>query len=302
MTASMRIGIDLGGTKISAVAMGADGSLSARQRIATPQDDYTGSIAAIVALVQQLETEAHTAKGAPVGIGMPGSISPVTDRIQNANSTWLNGTQFKEDIETALGREVRMANDANCFTLSEATDGAAAGANVVFGVIAGTGCGGGLIVGGKALAGPNRIAGEWGHIPLPWPKPNEYPGPTCWCGRSGCLEAWISGPGLARDHERETGQCLSVQDIASRAQTGDAKAQASLERHADRMARGLAVVTNLLDPDVIVLGGGLSNLSHLYDWLPDLMRPYVFADYVRPDIRRPVHGDDSGVRGAAWLW
>jgi fructokinase len=233
---------------------------------------------------------------------MPGSISPATGLVQNANSTWLNGRRFGEDLAAAIGADVRMANDANCFALSEARDGAAAGAGSVFGVIIGTGCGGGIVIDGRLVDGPRGIAGEWGHTPLPWPRPDEFPGPVCWCGRNGCLETWVSGPAVAADHARIAGARLTAEAVAAAAAGGDATASATLARHADRLARGLGVVCNMLDPEVIVLGGGLSQLAHLYEALPRLVAPHLFADHVRIDIRPPRWGDASGVRGAAWLW
>lgn len=233
---------------------------------------------------------------------MPGSLSPVTGRVQNANSTWLNGRPLDRDLAAALGRPVRLANDANCFALSEATDGAAAGAASVFGVILGTGCGGGIVVDGRLVDGPLGVGGEWGHNPLPRPSADEVPGPPCWCGRHGCMETWVSGPGLAADHARATGERQSAETIAARAETGDEVALATMARHADRLARGLAHVVNILDPAVIVLGGGLSKLGHLYRNLPGLMAPHIFADAPHVDVRPPRWGDASGVRGAARLW
>ncbi len=297
----MRIGIDLGGTKIEGVVLdGADGE-SVRLRRPTPRDDYVATIEATVGLVAALESEAG-ARQSTIGIGMPGSISPATGRVQNANSTWLNGKPFQDDISLRLSRPVRCANDANCFALSEAIDGAAAGARIVFGVILGTGCGGGVIANGKVLDGPRGITGEWGHNPLPRPTADEYPGPVCWCGRLGCMETWVSGPGFAADHARVTGQTLPAEKIVAHAGAGDRDAAATLARHASRLARGLASIINVLDPDVIVLGGGLSRLVHLYDVLPDLIAPNIFADNRSVDIRPPKHGDASGVRGAARLW
>ena len=295
-----RIGIDLGGSKIAAIALGADDKTLATHRIKAPRGDYNGTISAIAFVVEAMESELQAE--ALVGIGMPGSISPASQTVQNANSTWLNAMDFQADVESCLSRPVRLANDANCFALSEATDGAAQGAAVVFGVIIGTGCGGGVVIDGRLLTGRHRIAGEWGHTPLPWPEGDEHPGPLCWCGRRGCLETWISGTGLENDYHQATGARLPGKDIAQLAVEGKRQAQEALQRHADRLARGLAVVTNIVDPDVIVLGGGLSNMAHLYDSLPDLMVPHIFADTPRPDVRRPAHGDTSGVRGAARLW
>jgi fructokinase len=296
----MRLGIDLGGTKIEGIALDDNGNELARRRLPTPRGDYPGTLRAIVDLVAALEAAAG-ARGT-VGIGMPGAISPATGRVKNANSVWLNGQPLREDLEAALGREVRLANDANCFALSEATDGAAAGAAVVFGVIVGTGTGGGIVVGGRVLTGPNAIAGEWGHNPLPWPGREERPGPPCYCGLTGCVETFLSGPGLARDHERATGARLEAREIVARAEAGEAAASASLERYAERMARALASVINVLDPDVIVLGGGLSNVARLYTRVPALWGRWVFSDRVDTRLVPPAHGDASGVRGAAWLW
>jgi fructokinase len=282
------------------VALANDGSEEARIRIAAPKGDYDASITALIDLISELERAAGG--HGTVGVGMPGSLSPATGLVQNANSVWLNGRPLKRDLEARLGREVRLANDANCFAVSEATDGAAAGAASVMGVILGTGCGGGIVVGGALIDGPRGIGGEWGHNPLPWMQPDEYPGALCWCGRPGCLETWISGPGLAADHARITGDELTAEDVASKASAGDAKAQATLDRHADRLARGLAHVVNLIDPEVIVLGGGLSKLPHLYTTVPALMERWVLADVPHITLRPPRWGDASGVRGAAWLW
>lgn len=296
----VRLGIDVGGTKIEGLAIDRLGRERGRRRIATPRDDYAATIAAIAELVASLE-HLSGARGA-VGLGIPGSLSPATGRVQNANSTWLNGRQLQGDLETALGRPVRIANDANCFAISEATDGAAAGAACVFGVILGTGCGAGIVLQGRLIDGPRGIGGEWGHNPLPWASADEHPGSQCWCGRLGCLETWISGPGLAADHVRHTGERIEAHDVATRAVAGDNAAQAALARHADRLARGLAHVVNLLDPDVIVLGGGLSQLEHLYRDVPPLMAKWIFADQTDIALRPPHWGDASGVRGAAWLW
>jgi fructokinase len=299
--AALRFGIDLGGTKIAGVALGRDGRVAADVRVASPQGDYDATIAAIVATVAELERRAG-ATAVALGVGMPGSISPATGRVQNANSTWLNGRPFDQDLAAALARPVRCANDANCFALSEATDGAAAGAGSVFGVILGTGCGGGIVSGGRLLDGPRGIGGEWGHNPLPWATLEEVPGPRCWCGRHGCMETWVSGSGLASDHAQVTGERLDARQIAARADAGNAAAQATMARHAGRLGRGLAHVVNIIDPAVIVLGGGLSQLPHLYTQVPGLMAPYIFADSRAVDIRPPRWGDASGVRGAAWLW
>lgn len=296
----MRIGIDLGGTKIEGLALDDEGHERARQRVSTPREDYPATLAAIVALVAQLERE--TGARGSVGIGMPGAISPATGRVKNANSTWLNGRPFAEDLAARLERPVRCANDANCFALSEAVDGAGAGAGLVFGVIVGTGTGGGLALHGRVWSGANAIAGEWGHNPLPWPTALEWPGPSCYCGRTGCIETFLSGPGLERDHAAHVGEHLPASELAPRAARGDAACEQSLRRYAERMARALAAVINLLDPEVIVLGGGLSNLARLYDEVPALWSRYVFSDRVDTRLLPPRHGDASGVRGAAWLW
>jgi len=235
-------------------------------------------------------------------VGMPGSISPVTGLARNGNSTWLNGKPFAKDLSAALGLPVRTENDANCFTLSEATDGAGAGAPVVFGVILGTGCGGGVCIDGRVLAGAAGVAGEWGHNPLPWPAPHENPGPVCWCGKHGCMEEWVSGPAFARDHERITGEALTPRDIEVRAEAGDAGARASMDRLSDRLARGLSAIINVLDPHVIVLGGGVSNMGDIYTPVNALLPRYVFSDFVATKVVKNMHGDSSGVRGAAWLW
>jgi fructokinase len=336
----MRIGIDLGGTKIECAALDPDGSFIFRRRIATPRHDYDATLQAISRLVSECERE--TGRIGTVGIGHPGATSPATGLIKNANSTWLNGKPLREDLERLMGRPLRLANDANCFALSEAVpdggagDGAAAGARVVFGVILGTGTGGGLVVEGRVLTGPNAVAGEWGHNPLPWPRPEELPGPACYCGRQGCIETFLSGPGLARDFREAESHAdratvldhgtdlthplgsngipdvpgtsagadlpLDAPAVIHLALSGNAIADAALHRYFERMARALASVINLLDPDVIVLGGGMSNLERLYDEVPRRWGPWVFSDRVETPLRRAVHGDSSGVRGAAWLW
>jgi fructokinase len=298
--ASLRIGIDLGGTKIAGVVLDAGGETLVAHRAAAPRHDYAATIRAVGDMVAHLEACAG-AKGT-IGIGMPGSLSPRSGLVQNANSTWLNGRPFQRDLEAHLARPVRLANDANCFALSEAVDGAGARARSVFGVILGTGCGGGLVIDGRLVDGPRGIGGEWGHNPLPWAQAGEYPGPSCWCGRRGCMEAWVSGPGLEADHVRATGEKLTAEAIAAKAATGDAAARATLDRHAGRLARGLAAVINVFDPEVIVLGGGLSKLAHLYEVLPPLIAPRVFADAPQVTIKPPRWGDAGGVRGAAWLW
>jgi fructokinase len=294
----MRIGIDLGGTKIEGIALRGSDEV-ARMRVGTPRDDYQGTVDAIVGLVAALEQRAGSS--ATVGVGIPGTISPATGLVKNANSVWLIGKPLLADLEQRLNRTVRMANDANCFAVSEAADGAAAGAGVVFGVIVGTGTGAGIVVRGEVVAGPNGIAGEWGHNPLPWPADDERPGPPCYCGRRGCIETFLSGPGLQADYERQTGQSRPPVEIVEAAR-GDQAAGHALARYAERMARALASVINVLDPDVIVLGGGMSNIASLYDEVPRLWAPFVFSDTVVTRLVRAKHGDASGVRGAAWLW
>jgi fructokinase len=294
-----RIGIDLGGTKTEVIALDAHGSELLRRRIASPQGDYQGTLDTIVALVR--DTEARLGVRCSIGIGTPGAISPATGVLRNANSTWLNGKPLLHDLMQRLEREVRLENDANCFALSEAMDGAGAGHRVVFGVILGTGVGGGIVVDAKLLSGPNRIAGEWGHNPLPWPVPGEWPGEPCYCGRSGCIETFLSGPGFAREHRALTGISLSAEQIVEAAGQGEQCSLASVERYEQRLARALAHVINILDPDAIVLGGGLSNVSRWYETVPRLWTDWVFADRVDTLLLRNLHGDSSGVRGAAWL-
>jgi fructokinase len=304
----MRIGIDLGGTKIEGIAIAENGAETLRRRIAAPRGDYANTIAAVVGLVRQLEHELGAT--ATVGIGIPGTTSPATGLVKNANSTWLIGHPLTEDLQRALERPVRIANDANCFALSEATDGAAAGAEVVFGVIIGTGTGGGIVVRQQVLVGANAIAGEWGHNPLPAPRGDESPGPACYCGRRGCIETFLSGPGLARDYATCAEDDRKVpcevhhdaEQIAALAADGDARADAAIARYEERMARALASVINVLDPDVIVLGGGLSNIDRLYTSVRRLWLPHIFSDHVTTRLVRAKHGDASGVRGAAWLW
>ncbi len=293
------LGIDLGGTKIELIALDDQGRERLRRRVATPQGDYDATIEAVAGLVEAAERELGPA--ASLGIGTPGAISPATGRMKNSNSVCLNGQPLQRDLEARLARVIAIANDANCFALSEAADGAAAGAGVVFGVIVGTGCGAGIVVAGQALVGCNAIAGEWGHNPLPWPEAGELPGPACYCGRSGCLETWLSGPGLARDHALATGESRTPPAIVAGATAGDAACSATLARYEARLARGLAHVINILDPDVIVLGGGLSNVARLYERVPALWARYVFSDAVATRLVPPRHGDSSGVRGAAWL-
>tara|TARA_R110002124_G_scaffold143637_1_gene308443 strand:+ start:6886 stop:7800 length:915 start_codon:yes stop_codon:yes gene_type:complete len=296
----MRAGIDLGGTKIEGLVLDRAGSVAARRRIPAPQGDYRATVAAVRGLIDDLEAAAGTVTH--VGVGIPGTLSPATGLIKNANSTWLIGQPFDRDLKDALGRPVRLANDANCFAVSEAADGAAEGAEMVFGVILGTGVGGGIALNGRPVAGRNAIAGEWGHNPLPWPQDDERPGPGCYCGLSGCIETFLSGPALARDHLAATGEDLAPPAIAARAAAGNGGAEASLARYEKRLARALATVVNILDPDVIVLGGGLSNLGRLYANVPRLWGQWVFSDDVTTRLVPPRHGDASGVRGAAWLW
>jgi fructokinase len=300
MSARFRIGIDLGGTKIEGAAIDACGSVRFRHRVATPSRDYRGTVDAIIALIRMIEQEIGTT--APVGIGIPGAVSPATGLIKNANSTWLIGRPLRRDIESALRRPTRLANDANCFALSEATDGAGAAMETVFGVILGTGVGGGIAIRRQILVGANAIAGEWGHNPMPSPTADEVPGPPCWCGRSGCLETFLSGPALAGDHHRHYRQTLSAPEIAEAAAAGDPECGATLERYMDRLARGLASVINVVDPNVIVLGGGVSSISAIYEQVPRLWARYIFSDRVATPLLPPAHGASSGVRGAAWLW
>ena len=296
----LRIGIDLGGTKIEVIALGAAGQELARHRVPTPQGDYAATLAAVVGLVERVERE--TGRRGTVGVGTPGALSRVSGLIKNANSTCLIGEPLKDDLQALLGREVRVANDANCFALSEAVDGAGRGAQVVFGVILGTGVGAGIVVNGRALDGANGIAGEWGHNPLPLPAGDDLPLPACYCGRAGCIETYLSGPGLAMDHARCSGELARPEGIVAGAAEGDPACEASLARYEHRLARALAGVINILDPDVIVLGGGLSNVERLYETVPSLWRPHVFSDHVATRLVQARHGDSSGVRGAAWLW
>lgn len=300
----MRIGVDLGGTKIEAIALSAAGEELHRRRVSTPRD-YASCVAAIVDLVTAVEQE--VGERGTVGIGIPGTIVPRSGCVKNANSVWLNGQPLGEDLERRLGRPVRVMNDANCFALSEATDGAAAGAHVVFGVILGTGVGGGVVVDGRCLDGANLIAGEWGHNPLPWATPDEYPGPSCYCGKCGCIEAWLSGPGFEADHRERAGVEMRAPDIVRAASEGDAAAGASLSRYKDRLGRALASLVNVLDPDVIVLGGGMSNVAGLPEAACAALPRYILAtgaesDPIATRVVRARYGDSSGVRGAAWLW
>jgi fructokinase len=300
MSATFRIGVDLGGTKIEAAALDHAGDVRLRRRIATPTGDYAATIAAIKSLVDAIERE--LGGRTTVGIGIPGTIVAATGLVKNANSTWLIGQPLARDVDRALGRPVRFANDANCFVLSEAVDGAAAGCACVFGVILGTGVGGGVVIDGRIVVGANAIAGEWGHNPLPAPQADELPGPLCYCGRRGCIETFLSGPGIAADHFRHCGRALAGPEIAVGASAGDADCQASLYRYAERLARALAVVINILDPDAIVLGGGLSRLAFLYEEVPRRWERHILSNSIVTRLLPPRHGDSSGVRGAAWLW
>ncbi len=295
-----RIGIDLGGTKTEIIVLDAQGRTCLQRRVATPRNDYHATLDCIHRLVREAEAQLHCR--ASVGIGTPGALSRQTGRIKNANSTWLNDRPLREDLEDRLQRPVRLANDANCFALSEATDGAAAGASLVFGVIIGTGTGAGIVANGRLLTGVNAIAGEWGHNPLPWPDAHELPGPACYCGRHGCLETYLSGPGLAAEHRAVTGDSLDSRQIVAAAAAGDVACEQTLQRYEHRLARGLAHVINILDPEVIVLGGGLSQVSRWYHNVPRLWQDYIFSDRVDTHLVPPRHGDASGVRGAAWLW
>ncbi|MFN7915371.1 MAG: ROK family protein [Vicinamibacterales bacterium] len=295
----MRIGIDLGGTKIEALALADDGSELRRQRVSTPRGDYAATLETIRLLVDGIEQQFGRAES--VGIGHPGATSHATGLMKNANSTWLNGQPFANDIEAVLARPVHCANDADCFALSEATDGAAAGAPLVFGVIVGTGTGAGIVHHGRLLSGANAIAGEWGHNPMPWPAADEWPGPACYCGRSGCIETFLSGPGLSLDMQRRGGRACTAAEIVAAAEQGDTVAGAALETYVDRMARALASVINVVDPHVIVLGGGMSNIARLYTEVPERWGRHVFSDRVVTRLVPPKHGDSSGVRGAAWL-
>jgi fructokinase len=300
-----RLGIDLGGTKIEGIALGPSGEERARRRVPTPRHDYDGTVRAVVELARGLETAAE-GEAPALGVGIPGSLSPETGRVRNANSVWLNGRDFAADLAEAFGRPVRVANDANCFALSEATDGAGAGATAVFGVITGTGVGGGVTVRGRVLVGRNGIAGEWGHTPLPNPTDAERPGPLCWCGRRGCVETWCAGPALSREYAAAVGagegQAPDAEGIGELALAGDPDAEACIAALIERLGRSLAGVVNVLDPDVVVLGGGLSHLPGMVDGLAAAARPHIFSDVVDTAIRLNRHGDSSGVRGAAWLW
>lgn len=296
----IRIGIDLGGTKIEAIALANDGTIRVRRRVPAPRGDYRATVTALRDLVQAVESEVGTT--GPVGVGIPGTISPATGLIKNANSVWLIGHPLDRDLVEATGRPVRLANDANCFALSEASDGAGAGHGVVFGAILGTGCGSGIVVDGRIVSGPNSIAGEWGHNPLPWPQGDELPGPKCYCGKFGCQETYMAGTGLERDFREQTGRDLKGADIVAAASSGDMQAEAALQRYEHRLARGLAAIINVIDPDIVVLGGGMSNQDRLYRNVPKLWGAFVFSDTVVTPLVKNRHGDSSGVRGAAWLW
>jgi len=296
----MLIGIDLGGTKIEGIALSADGEELFRERMPTPAGEYQATLQVISELVSHIESTLNE-KGS-VGICTPGAISPATGLLKNSNSVCMNAKPVYEDLSRVLNRDIRIANDANCFALSEATDGAAAGEDVVFGVIVGTGTGAGVVVKGHVLDGPNAIAGEWGHNPLPWPRDSERPGPVCYCGKHGCIETWLSGPGMSRDYLDLSGQTLGAEQIVALTGEGEEAAELCLQRYEDRMARSLAHVINILDPDVIVLGGGMGNIGRLYINVPRLWGQYVFSDQVDTKLVAPKHGDSSGVRGAAWLW
>ena len=296
----MRIGIDLGGTKIEAIALDDDGTILARRRVATPEGDYDATLEAIAGLLELVQDE--TGQRGSIGVATPGALAPGTGLIKNSNSHWLIDMPLAEDLQRRLGRPVRLANDADCFALSEAVDGAGAGAYSAFGVILGTGVGGGVVIDGRLLKGPNAIAGEWGHNPLPWPEDAERPGPPCYCGLQGCIETFLSGPALARDHAAMAGGDKRGQEVSDAAAAGDALCNATLARYEKRLAKALASVINLIDPDVIVLGGGLSNIERLYANVQKLWGMYVFSNEVRTRLVRAQHGDSSGVRGASWLW
>ncbi len=299
-TPAFRLGVDLGGTKIEIIALDASGEVCLRHRVDTPRGDYPATLESIAGLVRFAEQQLGCT--ASLGICTPGAVSPATGLLKNSNSVCLNGKPLLQDLQRSLQRDVRIANDADCFVLSEATDGCAAGAASVFGVIVGTGTGGGLFINGQLLAGPNAIAGEWGHNPLPWPMQSELPGADCYCGKRGCIETWLSGPGMQRDYQRVTGKALTSDVIAALDKQGDVAAAACLDRYVDRMARALASIINIVDPEVITLGGGIGNIDRLYTDVPDRWGRYVFSDRVGTRLERPVFGDSSGVRGAAWLW
>jgi fructokinase len=296
----MRLGVDLGGTKIEILALNDKGEELLCKRVATPKDDYPATLQSISELVHSTETE--LGESGTVGIGTPGALSPASGLLRNCNSTWLNNQPFKQDMEALLGREIRMSNDANCFALSEATDGAGDDAKTVFGVIIGTGCGGGIVVNNKLVDGPNAVGGEWGHISLPWPQDGELQSTQCWCGKHGCIETFLSGTGLADDYEREFGCRIVAPEIVQAANGGDEKAETIVRRYEFRLAKSLALIINIIDPDVIVLGGGMSNVERLYKNVPAIWPDYVFSDTVLTRLVAPRFGDSSGVRGAAWLW
>jgi fructokinase len=296
----IRIGVDFGGTKIEAAALDEAGRYVARLRKPNP-GDYEDAVQVVRDLVNEVERQAGVGPQ-NIGLGMPGSISPKTGRVRNANSVWLNDKPFDKDVRKALGRDVRVANDANCFALSEATDGAGAGAKVVFGVILGTGCGGGVVVDGRIIDGVNGVGGEIGHMPLPWPSAEERGAHRCWCGRIDCLETWTSGSAFVADYQAHTGENLTGDKIMERARDGEAEAAAAFDRYVDRLGRALAVIGDVIDPDVIVLGGGMSNTDELYDRVPPVLGRYIFSDVLNTKVLKAVHGDSSGVRGAAWLW
>jgi len=296
----VRIGVDLGGTKIEAIALDEGGRTLLRRRVPTPRGDYPGTLEAVAGLVEAFEAE--LGRRGTVGLGFPGALAPATGLVKNSNCSWLLGRPLDRDLDERLQRQVRVANDANCFALSEATDGAGAGRRVVFGVILGTGCGGGLVVDGQIHTGPNAIGGEWGHNSLPWPAPDEWPGPPCGCGKTGCLETFVSGTGLSRDFLAVTGERAEGPEIVRRAAAGDAAAEAALGRYESRLARGLVALVNALDPDALVLGGGLSRVERLYANVPRLWDRWAFGGRAETRLLPPVHGDSSGVRGAAWLW
>jgi fructokinase len=295
----IRIGVDFGGTKIEAAAIDARGGIVARVREPNP-GDYQKALETVGRVIAEVETQ--TGRVPAVGVGMPGSVSPRTGTIRNANSTWLNGRNFAEDLQAHLGKPVRAANDANCLALSEASDGAAAGARVVFAAILGTGVGGGLVVDGRLVEGRNGVGGEWGHTPLPWPREDEWPGPEHWCGKRGCLEDWVSGKGLERDFRAVTGRTARAEEIVAGARSGGGDEAAALDRYVDRLGRGLAVISDVVDPDVIVVGGGMSNVPELYERVPAVVAEWIFSDVFETPIVKAAHGDSSGVRGAAWLW
>jgi fructokinase len=297
----LRLGVDLGGTKIEVIALGPDGSEQLRRRVPTPRGDYQATLDTVAELVVDVERELGSDGSATIGIGTPGTFSRATGLMRNCNSVWLNGRPLRSDLAKRIGREVTVANDANCFALSEAIDGGGACAPCVFGVIIGTGVGAGIVVRGALLEGPNGIAGEWGHNPLPWPDDDERPGPACYCGRRGCIETFVSGPALARDHADAAGEQLAPEQVVARAAASDKGASATLDRYERRLAKALAHVINVLDPDVIVLGGGMSNLDRLIEHVPLLWGAWVFSDRVDTPLVRHRHGDSSGVRGAAWL-